>query len=108
MVIRKSNSWNRSTPVVLEQQLHAARGVPAGSEERGVQSGPIRILRLAKVLDVTGLGKTKIYELQTQGNFPMRVQITQHSVGWIENEVQEWLATRVATRRAAAPIKWGV
>ena len=60
------------------------------------QYGPIRILRLAQVLNITGLGKTKIYQLQSEGNFPMRVQITDHSVGWIEQEVQAWLAKRVA------------
>ena len=59
-------------------------------------TGRIRILRLGQVLDVTGLGKTKIYELQSEGNFPMRVQITAHSVGWIEEDVQAWLAKRVA------------
>jgi prophage regulatory protein len=60
------------------------------------RSGPIRMLRLAQVVDLTGLGKTKIYELQSEGSFPMRVQITGHSVGWIESEVQAWLARRVA------------
>jgi hypothetical protein len=44
------------------------------------------------------LGKTKIYELQSQGSFPMRVQITSHSVGWVEQEVQAWLTKRAATR----------
>jgi prophage regulatory protein len=62
----------------------------------------IRILRLSQVLDVTGLGKTKIYELQAAGHFPMRVQITDHSVGWIEHEVQSWLAQRVAARPIVA------
>jgi prophage regulatory protein len=54
------------------------------------------VLRLAQVIDMTGLGKTKIYELQATGSFPMRVQITAHSVGWIEEEVQTWLTRRVA------------
>lgn len=58
----------------------------------------IRLLRLAQVRDMTGLGRTKIYELQATGHFPMRVQITAHTVGWVEHEVQEWLARRVATR----------
>jgi prophage regulatory protein len=61
---------------------------------------PIRFLRLARVLDLTGLGKTKIYGLQAQGTFPMRIQITRHSVGWIEEEVKAWLAQRVATSSA--------
>ena len=67
-----------------------------------IRSHAIRILRLPQVLDVTGLGKTKIYELQAAGHFPMRVQITDHSVGWIEHEVQAWLAQRMAARRIQA------
>lgn len=55
----------------------------------------IRMLRLAQVRELTGLGKTKIYELQAEGDFPMRVKITKHSVAWIEDEVQAWLARRV-------------
>jgi len=54
------------------------------------------MLRLAQVINLTGLGKTKIYELQGEGRFPMRVKITAHAVGWVEDEVQAWLAQRVA------------
>jgi prophage regulatory protein len=55
----------------------------------------IRMLRLPQVIDATGLGKTKIYELQAEGNFPLRIKITSHSVAWIEEEAQAWLADRV-------------
>ena len=57
----------------------------------------IRMLRLPQVMDATGLGKTKIYELQGQGDFPMRVKITAHSVAWVEEEVQAWLEARIQT-----------
>lgn len=103
MVIRKSNSTNRSMSLVLEQRLRTLREVPAWSEERSRQGGPIRLLRLAQVLNVTGLGKTKIYELQSEGAFPMRVQITDHSVGWVEAEVQTWLAKRIAMSASLRP-----
>jgi prophage regulatory protein len=93
----------KATPKVAERTLlalpvHSLRRTmpPVMSEPQSASSGRIRILRLPQVLDVTGLGKTKIYELQSQGSFPMRVQITAHSVGWIEEEVQAWLARRVA------------
>lgn len=69
---------------------------PGSSSCRVPCNGPIRMLRLAQVLDATGLGKTKIYELQAKGDFPMRVKITSHSVGWVEEEVQAWLAQRIA------------
>jgi prophage regulatory protein len=59
-------------------------------------AAPIHILRLAQVIERTGLKKTKIYELQSEGQFPMRVKITARAVGWIEHEVQAWLSGRVA------------
>lgn len=49
------------------------------------------MLRLAQVIDVTGLGKTKIYELQAEGDLPMRVKITSHSVAWVEEEIHPGL-----------------
>ena len=60
-------------------------------------NAPIRMLRIAQVLTLTGLGKTKIYELQSQGDFPMRVQLTPKRVAWVEAEVQAWLAARIAS-----------
>jgi predicted DNA-binding transcriptional regulator AlpA len=47
----------------------------------------------------TGLKKTKLYELQKRGSFPMRIQITSNSVGWIEEEVIVWIAGRVAASK---------
>lgn len=73
---------------------------PTGSfcEEarRAPYTRPIRLLRLPQVLELTGLGKTTIYGLQADGDFPASVKITTHLVGWVEEEVQVWLARRVA------------
>ena len=83
---------------VSDEAIERSRCDPAAVHER-----PIRMLRLAQVVAMTGLGKTKIYELQAGGTFPMRVKITAHSVGWIEDEVQAWLMRRVqASTRVAA------
>jgi len=59
-----------------------------------------RLLRLPQVIDRTGIKKTKLYELQKDGLFPMRIKITAHAVGWIEVEVDTWIAGRVAASRA--------
>jgi hypothetical protein len=40
--------------------------------------------------------KYRIYELQSEGQFPMRVKINARAVGWVEHEVQVWLSGRVA------------
>jgi prophage regulatory protein len=70
--------------------------IRTADDPSAARSGPLRMLRLAQVIERTGLRKTKIYELQSEGRFPMRVKITAHAVGWIEHEVQAWLAGRVA------------
>jgi prophage regulatory protein len=99
-------STKRMTSSSLSDELQNWLGAPRSTSPLNTdvpsRGGPIRILRLAQVLDATGLGKTKIYELQSKGSFPMRVQITAHSVGWIEEEVQTWLGQRVAARGISA------
>jgi prophage regulatory protein len=87
----------KSKPDIPPASTDPARGrVPYEATSR---SAPIRILRLAQVIDMTGLGKSKIYELQAQGRFPTSVRITEHSVGWVEQEVQAWLTGRLAERK---------
>jgi len=71
--------------------------VPAQPDAgRNAQIVPIRMLRVERVMAVTGLSKTKIYEMQSRGDFPMRVQLSPRRVGWVESEVQAWLEERVA------------
>jgi prophage regulatory protein len=95
-----------STPVKISPRsitIHPVERKHAGATgENPSYRAPIRLLRLAQVLNVTGLGKTPIYELQAEGDFPMRVKITSHSVGWVEEDVQAWLARRVALRNRSS------
>jgi prophage regulatory protein len=57
-----------------------------------------RSLRLPQVIVMTGLRKTTIYALQKAGRFPHSVPLTTTAVGWLETEVEDWLAKRAATR----------
>jgi prophage regulatory protein len=61
----------------------------------------IQVLRLKQVCQLTGLGRSMIYQLENKQRFPARVRLTEHAVGWIESEVQNWLAMRIATCRAS-------
>src|SRR5579863_4133975 len=92
---RKRSIHNSAAPSSASLPSSPEALEAAGDQPLG---GRIRLLRLAQVINMTGLGKTKIYDLQAEGSFPMRVQITAHSVGWVEAEVQAWLARRVAAR----------
>jgi len=72
----------------------------SGPTEVKVPTTPttIKILRLPQVCSVTGLRRTMIYRLQRDGRFPRSVKITDYAVGWVESEVQTWLAHRAAER----------
>ena len=59
----------------------------------------IQILRLPDVCKATGLGRSMVYQLEAEQQFPARVRIAARAVGWIEEEVQGWLAERVLRSR---------
>jgi predicted DNA-binding transcriptional regulator AlpA len=41
-----------------------------------------------------------IYQLEATQRFPRRVRIGVRAVGWLEAEVQQWIAERVNAHRA--------
>ena len=68
-------------------------------EPCGMRDAPIRMLRIDQVIALTGLSKTRVYVLQAQGDFPLRIQLSPRRVGWVEAEVQGWLAARIAANK---------
>ena len=60
------------------------------------------ILRLPAVKTRTGLSRSTIYLRVSQGTFPRPVSLGGRAVGWVEEEIQSWLAERIAGRKAAA------
>lgn len=59
----------------------------------------LEVLRLPDVCRVTGLCRSSIYQLEAEQRFPRRIKVGARSVGWIDQEIQEWLATRARARR---------
>jgi prophage regulatory protein len=57
------------------------------------------ILRLPSVKARIGLARSSIYQLVAQGRFPRPIALGSRSVGWLESEVDEWLAAQVARSR---------
>jgi prophage regulatory protein len=53
------------------------------------------MLRLPEVCRVVGLSRSMIYLLESQERFPQRVKLGTRAVGWLESEVQAWLASRL-------------
>ncbi|CAG9239354.1 Transcriptional regulator, AlpA family [Paraburkholderia tropica] len=64
------------------------------------QLQPTKIIRIATVIERTGLSKAFIYQMIRQGDFPASVRLAPRYAGWVESEVNDWLNTRIAAARA--------
>lgn len=56
------------------------------------------ILRLPAVLARTGLARATIYAHISQGSFPAPIKLGPRASGWLEAEVEDWVAARIAAR----------
>jgi prophage regulatory protein len=60
------------------------------------------ILRRKQVEARTGLSRSTLYARVRAGTFPSQVNLGSRAVGWIEAEISDWLASRIAASRKAA------
>jgi len=58
----------------------------------------IQILRLPDVCRITGISRSTIYQMEAEARFPRRVRIGLRAVGWVQSEVQDWIAVQLKTR----------
>ena len=56
-------------------------------------------LRLPKVKQLTGFGRSQIYHLIKQGKFPKQIHIGPKSVAWLDSEVSAWMKERIRLSR---------
>ena len=59
----------------------------------------ISFLRIKTVLSQTGLARSTIYKLMSEGDFPQPVKITPKSSGWVSTEVNDWKLSRMEERK---------
>jgi len=54
----------------------------------------VKILRTPEVTDLTGLSRATIWRLERKGKFSSRLQLSENAIGWREDDVMQWIATR--------------
>jgi len=64
-----------------------------------IQQPPIRFLRLPDVLSRTGLSRSQVYRLQAALKFPKHVKLGDAVSAWVESEIDQWCADRIAASR---------
>jgi len=53
---------------------------------------------MRELTKLTGLARSRIYQMQAEGQFPRSIKLGARSVGWIELEVLSWIEQRMAAR----------
>lgn len=59
----------------------------------------LSVLRRPQVETRTGLSRSSLYALIASGRFPAPIRLTPNTVGWLEHEVERWIAQRVQATR---------
>lgn len=67
----------------------------------------MRFLRIDEVMSMVGLSRPTIWRLERTNEFPRRRQLGRNSVAWVEEEVEEWMASRVMVEMASRAVVEG-
>lgn len=57
------------------------------------------IIRRQKVEEITGLSRSEIYRREALGEFPQRVNLGARAVGWVADEVYQFIEQRISKSR---------
>lgn len=68
------------------------------------KTGKLALLRLCEVCRRTGYGRSEIYRRIGSGDFPPAIKLGSRASAWVEHEVEEWIAKRIAARDAKAAV----
>lgn len=58
------------------------------------------VLRLPDVMKITGMKKPTIYYGIRRGTFPKPIKLGERMSGWMESDIQIWIAGRIAASAA--------
>ncbi len=62
----------------------------------------MRLIRLKEVINLTGLGRSSIYKFMMEGHFPQSISLGERAIAWDENEIDEWILSKVEGRNKAS------
>ena len=62
-------------------------------------AAPTSLLRRKQVQIRTGLARSTIYARIQQGTFPKPVALGARAVGWVESEIENWIAQQIERSR---------
>lgn len=85
----------RSKGIALKEGSDVSADVLETNTRMASSTVPLRLLRFGDVRQRTGLSRSTIWRMERNGSFPKRVKASVNVVAWREDEVSEWIASRV-------------
>ena len=58
----------------------------------------MKAIKLPKVMEITSLSNATIYRLIKQGDFPKQIKLSQRTVVWNMDEIDNWLEHKMDSR----------
>ena len=58
----------------------------------------MKAIKLPKVMEITSLSNATIYRLIKQGDFPKQIKLSQRTVVWNMDEIDNWLEHKMDAR----------
>ena len=88
---------------VSRQSIPNHQGVAADASQMARQlDKALRILRMKQLMERTNLSRATLYVLMSSDpTFPRKIKLTARSIGFLESDVNEWIASRAEVRAAA-------
>lgn len=61
----------------------------------------MRLLKLKDVMFATGLARSTVYKYIAENNFPKPVSLGERNVAWVEDEINNWIESKIRERDGA-------
>lgn len=65
---------------------------------KSAATNPVRILPLKEVRARIPYSSVQIWRKESAGEFPRRVRLGANRVGWLESEIEAWIASKIGER----------
>jgi prophage regulatory protein len=64
----------------------------------------VKVLRKPQLVEKLGISYSTIFRLYRRGQFPEPVKLSEGAVGWVESDVDAWIATCPRLPRTMRPL----
>jgi prophage regulatory protein len=63
------------------------------------RTAPRQFIYMGEAVILTGLSRSTLLRLESEGDFPRRRRLSARSLPWRRSDIERWLATRPALKR---------